>query len=80
MQEFLLRYKGRVPLVHVKDMDNSPKQFFTEVGCGIIDYKGLLKVANKSGVKHFYVEQDVCPGPPLDSIKISYDYLSKLQL
>jgi len=78
--EVLIKLKGRAPLVHVKDMDNTPKQFFTEVGRGIIDYKSLLAEAQRTGVKHFFVEQDECPGSPLDSIKISYDYLSRLKL
>jgi len=78
--EVLAKLKGRVPLVHIKDMDNTPKQFFTEVGRGIIDYKSLLAEAQRTGVKHFFVEQDECPGSPLDSIKISYDFLSHIRL
>jgi hypothetical protein len=30
-------------------------------------------------VKYFIVEQDECPGSPFDSIKISHDYLRKLE-
>lgn len=70
---------GRFALVHVKDMDNTPKRFFTEVGRGVIDFKQLLPQAKKAGVKHFFVEQDETPGSPLDSIKISYDYLHGLR-
>jgi sugar phosphate isomerase/epimerase len=78
--EMLTKLKGRVALVHLKDMDNTPRQFFTEVGRGIIDYKSLIPLAQKAGVKHYFVEQDECPGSPLDSIKISYDYLSHVRL
>jgi sugar phosphate isomerase/epimerase len=70
---------GRFALVHVKDMDNTPKKFFTEVGRGVLDFKQLLAQAKKAGVKHFFVEQDETPGSPFDSIKISYDYLHALQ-
>ena len=70
---------GRFALVHVKDMDNTPKRFFTEVGRGVIDFKQLLPQAKKAGVKHFFVEQDETPGSPFDSIKISYDYLNGLR-
>jgi sugar phosphate isomerase/epimerase len=70
---------GRFALVHVKDMDNTPKKFFTEVGRGVIDFKQLLPQAKKAGVKHFFVEQDETPGSPFDSIKISYDYLHALR-
>jgi len=41
---------------------------FTEVGNGIIDFKNIFKHANKAGMKYFFVEQDVCPGNPYDSI------------
>lgn len=78
--QYFAAHPGRFVLVHVKDMDNTPKKFFTEVGRGVIDYKQLLPQAKKAGVKHFFVEQDECPGSPLDSIKISYDYLSGLRL
>jgi sugar phosphate isomerase/epimerase len=70
---------GRFALAHVKDMDNTPKKFFTEVGRGVIDFNRLLPQAKKAGIKHFFVEQDETPGSPFDSIKISYDYLRALQ-
>jgi sugar phosphate isomerase/epimerase len=70
---------GRFALVHVKDMDNTPKKFFTEVGRGVIDFKQLLPQAQRAGVKHFFVEQDETPGSPFDSIKISFDYLHALR-
>ena len=73
--QYFAANRGRFALVHVKDMDNTPKRFFTEVGRGVIDFKQLLPQARKAGVKHFFVEQDETPGSPLDSIKISYDYL-----
>ena len=31
-----------------------------------------------AGVKHYYVEQDQTPGDPLESLRQSYGYLSKL--
>lgn len=68
---------GRYPLWHVKDMDNTPKKFFTEVGNGVIDFKKIFAAARTAGMKHFFVEQDVCPGPPLVSIEKSISYLRK---
>ncbi|MCC6290185.1 MAG: sugar phosphate isomerase/epimerase [Chitinophagaceae bacterium] len=68
---------GRFPLWHVKDMDNTPKKFFTEVGNGVIDFKKIFAAADTAGMKHFFVEQDVCPGPPLISIEKSINYLRK---
>ncbi len=68
-------HPGRFPLWHIKDMNNKPDQLFTEVGNGIIDFKKIFKEANKAGLKYFFVEQDVCPGDPFDSITKSITYI-----
>jgi sugar phosphate isomerase/epimerase len=69
------KYPKRIELWHVKDMDNTEKKFFTEVGSGTIDFKSIFKAAKKSGMKHFFVEQDQCPGSPLISIEKSIGYI-----
>jgi sugar phosphate isomerase/epimerase len=69
------QYPGRFPLLHLKDMDNTPKRMFTEVGNGIIDFKKILAHADTAGVKYFFVEQDICPGDPMDSATKSYNYI-----
>ncbi len=69
------KHKGRIALWHVKDMDKTPKKNFTEVGNGVIDFTTIFKNAKTSGMKHFFVEQDVCPGSPFDSISQSIGYI-----
>lgn len=69
------KYSKRVALWHVKDMDNTDKKFFTEVGNGTIDFKAIFKAHKASGMKHFFVEQDQCPGSPFDSIEKSITYI-----
>ena len=69
------QHPGRFPLMHLKDMDKTEQHSFTEVGNGSIDFKTILKHQKKAGLKYFFVEQDKCPGSPLDSIKQSYDYI-----
>jgi sugar phosphate isomerase/epimerase len=71
------KHPGRFPLWHMKDMDKTDKKMFTEVGNGIIDFKSILKHSNKAGLKYFFVEQDVCPGDPYDSITQSIAYIKK---
>ncbi len=68
---------GRFPLWHLKDMDNTSRKSFTEVGNGVIDFKKIFSSAKIAGMKHFYVEQDICPGPPLESIEKSITYIKK---
>jgi sugar phosphate isomerase/epimerase len=71
------KYPGRFPLLHMKDMDKTPEKKFTEVGNGIIDFKKILAQSKKAGMKYFFVEQDVCPGDPFDSIAQSISYIKK---
>ena len=69
------KYPKRIELWHVKDMDNTDKKFFTEVGSGTIDFTSIFKAHKKSGMKHFFVEQDQCPGSPFVSIEKSIGYI-----
>ncbi|MGN7204059.1 sugar phosphate isomerase/epimerase family protein [Pedobacter sp. SAFR-022] len=71
------RYPGRFPLWHVKDMDKSTAKNITEVGNGSIDFKRIFAQSKKAGLDYFFVEQDICPGDPFDSISQSISYLKK---
>lgn len=77
-QTYLEQYKGRTPLIHLKDMTGDGREFFAEVGQGIIDYKGILETASANGVQYGIVEQDQCEQPPLESVKMSFDYLKSI--
>lgn len=74
------KHPGRFELWHVKDMDNTPEQFFTEVGNGVIDWKRMFEHAKKAGMRQFFVEQDrTRVHDPLRSLQISREYLGKLR-
>jgi sugar phosphate isomerase/epimerase len=77
--KYFSAHPGRFPLVHVKDMDATPKRFFTEVGRGTINFKEIFAGSDKAGIKHYFVEQDETPGSPFASIKLSIDYLKQLE-
>ncbi len=76
---YLEKHKDRFVMFHVKDMDNTPKRDITEVGRGVIDFKKIFAKAPKGAIKHYFVEQDRTPGSPFDSVKISFDYLKRLE-
>ena len=87
--DVLRRLKGRVPLVHLKDMakgaetrydENVAPEDFTEVGNGAIDFAAILRQAPDTGVEHYFVEQDHTPGDPVESLRQSYDYLRGLKV
>lgn len=71
------QHPGRFPLWHVKDMDKTPPNTFTEVGSGIIDFKKIFAHAAEAGLQYFFVEQDSTPGSPFDSVTKSFDYIKK---
>lgn len=77
--DWMKRYKGRTPLVHLKDMTTDEEQFFAELGTGGVDLESVLKLEEESDVKWWIVEQDVCRRPPFESIEISINYLKKLR-
>ncbi len=86
---YFKKHPGRFPLLHIKDLKagNPPTTekddrmgLFAEVGHGTIDWKRIFASARLGGAKHYFVEQDFCEIPPLQSIKVSYDYLHKLNV
>ncbi|QKJ63804.1 sugar phosphate isomerase/epimerase [Flavobacterium sp. M31R6] len=69
---------GRFTMWHVKDMDKSKVEWNTEIGEGSINFKSIFAEAKLSGMQHFFVEQETNYSPnPTDSIKTSWDYVSK---
>ena len=85
--QFIQKLSGRVPLLHCKDKaegtgqrfnESVPRTAFKEVGNGVLDWPAILRAASAAGVQHYFVEQDQTPGDPLDSLRQSYNYLSKL--
>lgn len=83
------KHPGRFPLLHIKDLkagnpdstELDPRVgLFAEVGSGTINWKRIFAAASKSGLKHYFVEQDECERPPLESVKMSFDYLNKLSV
>jgi len=74
----LRRMKGRVPLVHLKDMTAGPSPTFAEVGHGVLDFPAILAAADEAGAEWPIVEQDVCAHPPLESVGMSLAYLRSL--
>jgi sugar phosphate isomerase/epimerase len=70
---------GRLPVIHLKDYrtnsENTPE--FCEIGSGVLDFKSIIATAEESGCEWFIVEQDTCPGDPVDSLAISFRYIQE---
>ena len=78
------KYANRNPQLHVKDVRKGLRVTTelqaqtTEVGSGAIDWKALFAAADPKHIQHCYVEQENFDRSPLESIRISFDYLSRL--
>jgi sugar phosphate isomerase/epimerase len=92
--ELLDAYRGRYRLMHVKDMKKRARfkgdggdaaqwmELFpqmTDAGRGVLDLHTILSHAKRSGVEHFYVEQDLVANPS-EALRNSYRFLSTLDL
>jgi sugar phosphate isomerase/epimerase len=73
------KYPGRFQLLHVKDMDSTPRRYFADVGRGTIDFKSIFARSRQAGVRHYFVENDEPAGSPFESLRVSYEYLRQLE-
>ena len=70
---YLKKYKGRCPLVHVKDFKQDGPQ--TEVGTGDIDLAGIVAAAPEVGVKWYIIETEEYNMAPVDSVRVGLENL-----
>ncbi|MCD7035836.1 sugar phosphate isomerase/epimerase [Metabacillus sp. GX 13764] len=70
-------YKGRTPLVHLKDMTNDSERAFAPLGEGRINLKPVLALEEEAGVEWWIIEQDEAKEPPLECIKRSLQFLKQ---
>jgi sugar phosphate isomerase/epimerase len=78
--DWIKRFAGRTPLIHLKDMTTDDKKFFAELGTGGIDLKRVIEQGRNSNVEWWIVEQDYCNRSAFESIIISLNYLKENQL
>src|ERR1700722_5387750 len=85
--EMFQQYGDRIKLLHLKDrksgfptnqVKDAAAEHFTEVGAGTIHWQEILAAAEKNGVKHYFVERDSGDLPALESLRVSYQNLQKM--
>ena len=89
-RDYFSRYPQRFPMIHVKDFlpvaaqdhaaTGTAEHPGAELGHGMIDYGPIFAVAEKSGLKHYFAEQE---GPftrmsQLDAARQAYAYLRNM--
>lgn len=77
--EWCRRLGTRLASLHMKDYAIGPdnKVVFAEVGSGNLEWPAIVAAADAAACRWFIVEQDVCPGDPFDSLKKSYEFVTK---
>lgn len=90
--EYLKKYPNRYKMMHVKNMKQKVKfsgdggdsnqwielfPYMATANEGVLDLNTIIKAAQKSGVLHFFVEQDMVKDPDI-ALKKSIDYLKSL--
>ena len=85
--DFLEKYSDRYDYMHAKDfgigergpqLEARPIEF-APVGEGNLDWKPIIALCRKNGVKSFAIEQDDCYGrDEFECVKSSYDFLKKM--
>jgi sugar phosphate isomerase/epimerase len=75
---YIRKYSGRAPLIHIKDMADDENGSFAEVGTGTLNWPEIFEAAEAGGATAYVVEQDICPGNPLDSVRLSLENLRKM--
>ncbi|HEY4970485.1 MAG TPA: sugar phosphate isomerase/epimerase [Steroidobacteraceae bacterium] len=88
--DYFKKYPNRFPMIHVKDFlpaqgkganaGSAASMRGAELGRGVVDYKPIFAAAEKTGLKHYFVEQE---GPfsrmnQLQAARVDYDYLHSM--
>ncbi len=77
---YLRKYKGRCPMIHVKDLVPTPegrRYQFKPLGQGALNWPEIFVAAREAGVQWYVYEQDAGEGSPFDYVRASYEFLSK---
>ncbi len=77
--KFIQKLGKRTSVLHYKDLMAKSDNTVTmcEVLEGNLEWDSIIAASKEAGCLAAMVEQDTCPGDPFDSLKISYDNLSK---
>ncbi|MEM6551535.1 MAG: sugar phosphate isomerase/epimerase [Planctomycetota bacterium] len=75
--DWIKRFAGRVPAIHVKDMTVTAgrEHKMCEVGLGNLNWPAILEAAKAAGTQWYIVERDSGDLDPFESLKISLENL-----
>lgn len=74
----MLKFKGRCPVVHAKDvLIEGKKHTLVPLGKGSLKWDEIFAAGRKAGVEWYIYEQDSGQGSPFDYARESYQFLSQ---
>ncbi|MHA7965376.1 sugar phosphate isomerase/epimerase family protein [Paenibacillus sp. CAU 1782] len=76
--DFLERYRGKVPIAHIRDFKNG--RMDTELGEGVLHCEQYVKELERAGVDYLFVEQENFEGSSLQSAKTNFQFLQRMGL
>src|SRR3989339_792647 len=79
--EWILRFKDRTSVVHLKDMGavGNKTHMMLPVGEGNLNWKRIFGALKEAGTKNYFVEQDNCNGiDPFECVTTSFNNLKKM--
>ena len=77
---YLRKYRGRCPVIHVKDiaaLTTQDKHELKPLGQGVINWPDVFSAGHEAGVEWYIYEQDTCEGGPFACAQTSYEFLKK---
>lgn len=80
--EFIRTHSDKIGCIHFKDLkivrgETMYVPAYAEIGNGNLNWDEIIKASFESKAEYALVEQDACDIDPFESLKISYDYLTK---
>jgi len=74
---YMEKNRGRLKLIHVKQIDNNKK--CVDIEKGILDYRKIISKAKTFGVEQFILEQEEFAVSSMVSVKNNVDYIFSLE-
>ena len=76
--DWIRKFKGRIPMVHFKDMAISEgHEILVPVGQGILNWDSIFDACLETGVEYCFAEQEQWQKDPFECLGESYDFIVK---
>jgi len=76
--DWIKKLKGRIPLIHFKDMaiNKDGNEILVPVGQGILNWDDIFSACIETGIEYCFAEQEQWQKDPFECLKESYDFIT----